>query len=77
MTDPDRSGQDMALVCFIPTGGRRPAFAAWWQRVQQRACWQREVHDVFSPQAREAMLARGREAWPVVAEILGLPPTPG
>lgn len=57
--------------------GRRPAFADWWQRVQQRGSWQREVHAVFTPRAREGMLARGREAWPLVAEILGLPPEPG
>lgn len=67
----------MLAMAPLWEGGRRPAFAAWWQRVQQRACWRREVHDAFTPQARAAMLARGREAWPVVAQALGLPPTPG
>jgi len=56
--------------------GRRPALARWWDGVQARASWQREVRDVFAPAARQAMDARGRAAWPAVAKILGLPAGP-
>jgi len=56
-------------------GGRRPRLHAWWGRLVQRPSWQREVRDAYTPAARDTMAARGREAWPVVAGILGLPAT--
>jgi glutathione S-transferase len=50
--------------------GRRPAFARWWQQVQDRPSWRCAVHGAFSATARQVMRMRGSEAWPTVAEIL-------
>lgn len=57
-------------------GGRRPRMHAWWRRLAARPSWQRQVRDAYPPAARDTMAARGRDAWPVVAEILGLPAAP-
>ncbi|MEO8859637.1 MAG: glutathione S-transferase family protein [Burkholderiaceae bacterium] len=63
---------DMLALSALWEDGRRPAFARWWHAVQARPSWQREVRDAFPAKSREVMLARGREAWPRVASILGL-----
>lgn len=63
---------DMLAMSGLWKKGRRPAFARWWLAVQSRPSWQSAVSDAFSAQAREVMLARGRDAWPRVAQVLGL-----
>lgn len=63
---------DMLAMSGLWEQGRRPAFARWWQAVQERASWQSAVNGAFSAQSREVMLAHGREAWPRVAQVLGL-----
>lgn len=63
---------DMLAMEGLWARGRRPAFERWWQRVQARPSWQREVRDAFPATARAVMLQRGREAWPRVAGIVGV-----
>ena len=63
---------DMLAMGGLWANGRRPAFERWWQRMQARPSWQREVHDAFSVAVRENLFKRGQEAWPTVAGILGV-----
>jgi glutathione S-transferase len=63
---------DMLAMAPMWAGGRRPAFEAWWQRVQARTSWQAQVRDPFPAPMRDTMTRRGQEAWPAVARILGI-----
>lgn len=63
---------DMLAMSGLWDKGRRPAFARWWLAMQDRPSWQSAVEGAFSAPARAVMLARGRDAWPRVAQVLGL-----
>lgn len=65
---------EMVAMDALWTGGRRPRVQAWWDRLQARPSWQRQVHDAFPASARERMRERGQQAWPVVAQIVGINP---
>lgn len=58
-------------------GGRRPHLDAWWQRLTERPSWQQQVRDAYPPAMRDTMAARGRDAWPVIAGIVGMDPNSG
>jgi glutathione S-transferase len=58
---------DMLAMDPLWRDGRRPRMHRWWERIVARDSWQRQVRDAFPSAARERVLARGREAWPVIA----------
>jgi len=66
----------LEMVAMDPlwTGGRRPRLQAWWDRLQARPSWQRQVRDAFPASARERMRERGLQAWPVITRIVGINP---
>jgi hypothetical protein len=80
--DPDTEPGGRILLLLAATIGlpyfllstTGPRVQAWWERLQARPSWQRQVHDAFPASARERMRERGQQAWPVVAQIVGINP---
>ena len=65
---------EMVAMGRLWADGRRPGLQAWWERLQARPSWQRQVRDAFPDAPRAHMRARGEQAWPTIARIVGMNP---